>query len=47
MKIDLELLAKWLKDRKTNNCDSNSILDGLEELFKFETKLNECFKETI
>ena len=45
MNIDIKLLACWLRDRDTNNQDSNAILDGLEELYGLETELAKEFDD--
>lgn len=42
--IDVKLLASWLKDNKTNNLNSNAVLDGLEDLFLLETELAKEFQ---
>lgn len=43
MNIDIKLLAAWLKDHDSDNYDSNMILDGLQELYDFETELAKEF----
>lgn len=47
MNIDIKLLAAWLKDNKTNNSDSNAVLDGLESLYGLETELAKEFKGQV
>lgn len=41
--VDLYELARWLKDHGTDNMEGNAILDGLEEIYEFETKLAKQF----
>lgn len=45
IKIDVEKLAQWLKSRGTDNLEGNMVLDGLEELYQFETALAKYFKD--
>ncbi|MES1987282.1 MAG: hypothetical protein V4440_04490 [Pseudomonadota bacterium] len=43
--IDLAKLAEWLKAQGSDNYEGNAILDGIEELYRFETELAEYFPE--
>lgn len=46
MEISFELIANEIKKRGSDNGDSNTILDVLEDIYDFETELAKYFKES-